>query len=314
MLNTIPYSNWPLHIKFFSKDAVMAWESAARVYPALPRGFTCSVEVEGVDGKRGVGGGGGEGIGSVGGGSAGIGVEGSGSGRMGGIDLHDGECTRGGDKERCFLMMIMTGFGSRFHRSAFSYRFYPQSVEGSNRMYRLWGWNRIQQSRGCLLPPPPTLSPLHHANCKSISNETPPQQDPLTIALCPTPTCHALSHLTCLATHFLTQELRSCAIIPRGGDCSGCREWVLWGDVVRGADRRKFGGPGTGTGTMRNGEGEGGDVDGDGEEDRMDLDIPEVSDTITITPPPPPPPTSTPHLIHSAVTLFPDKTKTKTQA
>ena len=65
-----PYNTWPLHVKLFTKDAVKHWEHAGQVPPLspLPRGFTCQVELEGVDGKSG----------SVG------------SGRKGPIDVTDG--------------------------------------------------------------------------------------------------------------------------------------------------------------------------------------------------------------------------------
>jgi len=65
-------------------------------------------------------------------------------------------------------------------------------------------------------------------------------QDPLTVSVCSTTLCYAVSHITCLAGSFLSQD-DSDAIIPRGGHCSRCYEWTLWGDVIRGADRRKFG-------------------------------------------------------------------------
>ena len=65
-------------------------------------------------------------------------------------------------------------------------------------------------------------------------------QDPLTLALCSTPSCYSVSHITCLATKFLHQE-RSEEMIPRGGRCLSCHTWTLWGDIIKGADRRKFG-------------------------------------------------------------------------
>jgi structure-specific endonuclease subunit SLX1 len=70
MVNTHPYSTWPLHVKLFSPDAATAWNDAAKAYPTLPLGFTSAVELEGVDGKKA---------------STHVG-----SGRDGPIDVHDG--------------------------------------------------------------------------------------------------------------------------------------------------------------------------------------------------------------------------------
>ncbi|KAM5546135.1 hypothetical protein V8D89_000261 [Ganoderma adspersum] len=69
--------------------------------------------------------------------------------------------------------------------------------------------------------------------------------DPLATALCPTASCTAVSHLSCLSRHFLANEASSSSssdIIPRGGYCSSCNGYVLWGDVVRGCYRRREGG------------------------------------------------------------------------
>ncbi|KDQ56849.1 hypothetical protein JAAARDRAFT_59073 [Jaapia argillacea MUCL 33604] len=56
MICTHPYSMWPLHVKFFTEDAVRFWTEADTLLKAslpLPRGFTCVAELEGVDGKSG---------------------------------------------------------------------------------------------------------------------------------------------------------------------------------------------------------------------------------------------------------------------
>ncbi|PBK91735.1 hypothetical protein ARMGADRAFT_1081895 [Armillaria gallica] len=52
--------------------------------------------------------------------------------------------------------------------------------------------------------------------------------DPLTTAICSMPTCSASSHLTCLASHFADGRM-----IPRGGNCPECGEYVLWGDIIK---------------------------------------------------------------------------------
>ncbi|KAG6821039.1 hypothetical protein H0H93_007929 [Arthromyces matolae] len=53
MISTHPYNTWPLHVKLFTDEAVSAWSEAARDSKSLPPGFTCSIELEGVDGKAG---------------------------------------------------------------------------------------------------------------------------------------------------------------------------------------------------------------------------------------------------------------------
>jgi predicted GIY-YIG superfamily endonuclease len=71
MITSYPYSNWPLHVKLFSTEAVKAWEESYRTNPYLPMGFTSAIELEGVDGKK-----------------ADVNV---GSGRRGPIDVSDGK-------------------------------------------------------------------------------------------------------------------------------------------------------------------------------------------------------------------------------
>ncbi|KAG5646817.1 hypothetical protein DXG03_002194 [Asterophora parasitica] len=54
MLSTHPYRNWPLHVKLFTEEAVIAWKEACQDAQAhLPLGFTYTIELEGVDGKSG---------------------------------------------------------------------------------------------------------------------------------------------------------------------------------------------------------------------------------------------------------------------
>ncbi|KAI0089436.1 hypothetical protein BDY19DRAFT_103460 [Irpex rosettiformis] len=69
------------------------------------------------------------------------------------------------------------------------------------------------------------------------------KQQPLESALCPTDSCTAVSHLTCLATSFLSAGSTSTTdMVPRGGDCHSCGEYTLWGDIIRGCYRRHTGG------------------------------------------------------------------------
>ncbi|EJD51950.1 hypothetical protein AURDEDRAFT_181521 [Auricularia subglabra TFB-10046 SS5] len=70
--------------------------------------------------------------------------------------------------------------------------------------------------------------------------------DSLTLALCPGKSCTSISHLSCLANEFMSAELSRApestrSILPRGGDCPGCSQYVLWGDIVKGCYRRRVG-------------------------------------------------------------------------
>jgi structure-specific endonuclease subunit SLX1 len=69
MISNHPYNTWPLHVKLFTDEAVKGWQDAMDVAMLpLPLGFTCNVELEGVDGKSGY----------------------AGSGRQGSIRVKDG--------------------------------------------------------------------------------------------------------------------------------------------------------------------------------------------------------------------------------
>ncbi|KAF8621551.1 hypothetical protein AX15_007720 [Amanita polypyramis BW_CC] len=74
MICNHPYNMWPLRVKLFTNEAVRHWEEAGKGAPLLPLplGFTCQVELEGVDGKSGL----------------------IGSGRKGPIDITDAQFTR----------------------------------------------------------------------------------------------------------------------------------------------------------------------------------------------------------------------------
>ncbi|KAF8160925.1 hypothetical protein B0H34DRAFT_358137 [Crassisporium funariophilum] len=55
MIAKHPFNTWPLHIKFFTEEAVQNWNatSSSNVAFPLPPGLTVGVELEGVDGKSG---------------------------------------------------------------------------------------------------------------------------------------------------------------------------------------------------------------------------------------------------------------------
>ena len=72
---------------------------------------------------------------------------------------------------------------------------------------------------------------------------TPRPQEALKVALCPSGNCKAISHLSCLATDFLSSDSsQPSELLPRGGNCKSCESYVLWGDVIRGCYRRHQGG------------------------------------------------------------------------
>ncbi|KAH9485240.1 Structure-specific endonuclease subunit SLX1 [Psilocybe cubensis] len=72
MISLHPFNTWPLHVKIFTKEVADQWAAAdaSGILP-LPPGFTCSVELEGVDGRSGL----------------------RGSGRKGPISVDDAEFT-----------------------------------------------------------------------------------------------------------------------------------------------------------------------------------------------------------------------------
>ncbi|KAJ3551569.1 hypothetical protein NM688_g4625 [Phlebia brevispora] len=76
-------------------------------------------------------------------------------------------------------------------------------------------------------------------------------QNPLEYALCPSPnlSCAAVTHLSCLANDFLARIPSAShkvgttsTLIPRGGECRSCHDYMLWGDVIKGCYRRLAGG------------------------------------------------------------------------
>lgn len=71
MISSHPYNTWPLHVKLFTDEAAKAWTAITKKSSAkfaAPQGFTCTTELEGMDGCSGQ----------------------KGSGREGPIDVKDG--------------------------------------------------------------------------------------------------------------------------------------------------------------------------------------------------------------------------------
>ena len=49
-----PFNTWPLHVKLFTHEAEQYWKDSTNdAASLLPPGFTCTLELEGVDGKSG---------------------------------------------------------------------------------------------------------------------------------------------------------------------------------------------------------------------------------------------------------------------
>ncbi|KAG8890805.1 Slx4p interacting protein [Tulasnella sp. 332] len=71
MLTISPYNKWPLRVKLYAPEVMKLWNELNVAAPPLPRGFSTSIELEGVDGKSGA----------------------EGSGRIGPIDVTDSQFT-----------------------------------------------------------------------------------------------------------------------------------------------------------------------------------------------------------------------------
>ena len=55
----------------------------------------------------------------------------------------------------------------------------------------------------------------------------------VTALFCNQGTCRTVSHLTCLATRFVEHEGANAAVTPVSGKCPGCKEELLWIDLVK---------------------------------------------------------------------------------
>ncbi|KAF8607341.1 hypothetical protein BDV93DRAFT_553059 [Ceratobasidium sp. AG-I] len=173
MLPLAPYNTWPLHVKIFTGEAKKLWDEVQRpgLDAPLPRGFTYTVEYEGVDGK------------------AQVETAQRADARTGPIDVKDTK----------FTLSHLDKYQALANDEA------QRSCSICNKAI----------------------------NVKRINH--------LAVSLCPHKKCFSLSHLTCLASSF-RKNLPNSPLMPRGGTCSDCNKYVLWGDVVRGCYRRARGG------------------------------------------------------------------------
>ncbi|KAJ7124961.1 hypothetical protein C8R44DRAFT_618903 [Mycena epipterygia] len=170
MLSTHPWSAWPLHVKLFTDAAVKGWRLADQQseMPPLPRGFTCAIELEGVDGKSGQ----------------------NGSGRHGPLSVDDAQFTSA----------------------------------------------HLAKNTALLASNPRLTCSVCKGDVLNFST------DPLNTSLCTASGCTAVSHISCLSDDFLSSQATDTGMIPRGGVCSSCHTYVLWGDIIRGMYRRSAGG------------------------------------------------------------------------
>lgn len=113
MISNHPYHTWPLHVKLLTDEAVKGWQDATwdvAMLP-LPLGFTCSVELEGIDGKSG----------NVG------------TGRHGPIDVKDGNVIR----PRTLLTSLTCSMTRTIYVCTSSKEYVTVSYSPSAQMYSL---------------------------------------------------------------------------------------------------------------------------------------------------------------------------------
>ena len=201
MITSHPYSNWPLHVKLFSTEVVKAWEESGRANAHLPIGFTSTIELQGVDGKK-----------------ADVNI---GSGRRGPIDVSDGE-----------LQPVIWSTLTTFPLDSFT----SIHLAGAG---ALASGPRTLLCSLCKdsIDIHTTVRPFTPSRWCHLLTKL---QDPVTVCMCPTVACNSITHILCLSDHFQAQDPLS-PIIPRGGNCPTCQTWVSWGDIVKGMYRRKAG-------------------------------------------------------------------------
>ena len=66
-------------------------------------------------------------------------------------------------------------------------------------------------------------------------------QENVQVLICPTENCKAISHVMCLAKHFLHQEQNARSILPTHGRCPGCGTLTTWDSMVKELSLRLLG-------------------------------------------------------------------------
>ena len=215
MIRTHPYNTWPLKVTAFTREADKVWSALSASHP-MPPGFQYNVELEGVDGKSGH----------------------AGAGRTGPIDVTD-----------CMLFNSLHYMFDLSHDLSHAVaEFTASHIQKAQRVA-----NSSSQLVCAVCKGPvhnlQVVSSLYHSP-SSLPNDK-SAQSPLDTGLCPTPNCNAVYHLTCLASSF-SAALPSTStnanlppLIPRGGTCTSCNTYVLWGDMIKGCYRLYKGQDGT---------------------------------------------------------------------
>lgn len=90
--------------------------------------------------------------------------------------------------------------------------------------------------RSAALPPPPLdeAGPLLCSVCSDALPSASAVDGPMR---CPLKGCRMRCHVVCLAKHWLRDEPDE--LMPTGGACPGCSEFLTWGNVVADRQRRK---------------------------------------------------------------------------
>lgn len=204
MLSVHPYTTWPLHVKLFTRDAVKHWHDAGSSV-AKPRSKQLSTLDSLVSGiPRGL--------------TVSVELEGV-DGKTG--DSEDVEVGRGKPIEVTDGELLMHDATSSFVTTS-SVTFTSTHLA---KYTKLLSQGQAHKCAVC-------------AETMKLASS-----DHLSMSLCPSDPCTSVAHLVCLARHFRLSDGTS-ELIPRGGSCPSCKEYVLWGDIIRACYRRSVGGQG----------------------------------------------------------------------
>ncbi|KAF9453910.1 hypothetical protein P691DRAFT_522268 [Macrolepiota fuliginosa MF-IS2] len=274
MIRTHPFSIWPLHVKIFTEEALRCWDvltsvppsflssllfrsssSACELHangneftkqyerlhntqrqygPLFPPGFTCSVELEGLDGLSGL----------------------RGSGRTGPIHLTDEHFTSpylakhaalvaSGHPLKCSICSSpIHDFASNHLGTTLCTHTGCTSVSHLTCLTKEW----LEAERRPVSSPHSPLLPSSTSASVStsiISASTSSLHLPASslIPRSSKPTTPASTSIPIpINAHVVSNPFNlGKGMIPRGGTCSSCRTYTLWGDIVKGCYRRRDG-------------------------------------------------------------------------